>query len=156
MRDPQKNRVYRWESVVLDLNARDRTLINLETANSLVKYIFEQERLDHPPLVSLLSKKFTATAGRGNRNTIQLKEQTKTWTVLHELSHTMTFDNLAWFDNDPSRLVEPHGKEFVGVYMKLLDKYMNIPLALLMYTAKENKIEFDLSAKPFFEEKKYA
>jgi hypothetical protein len=42
----------------------------------------------------------------------------------------------------------PHGPEFVGIYMRLLEKYMGLNLLVLMATANNSKVDFNVMAVP--------
>ena len=38
-----------------------------------------------------------------------------------------------------------HGPNFVGVYINLVNKHLNVPLPLLHYTAREAGVRFEVS-----------
>lgn len=57
---------------------------------------------------------------------------TRTWIILHEMAHALTFG-------------DGHGPNFVGVYINLVEKYLNIPLAFLHYTANVSNVKFKVS-----------
>jgi len=43
-----------------------------------------------------------------------------------------------------------HGEDFMGIYIKLLVKYLKLDLCVLMYTCKVAREKYNLSAKPYF------
>ena len=142
MRDYQKSKVYRWEEKIV--GPRDTKTISLDVAKVVVNYVWEKAGLKYPPIVEQLPAQTTRIAGCANRAKIQLLPKIHTWIVLHEIAHSMNSSNL----ND--EFGDRHGPNFVGIYMKLLAEHNIAPLPLLMFTAKEASVDFDLSAKPLF------
>ncbi len=43
---------------------------------------------------------------------------------------------------------DEHGPDFVGLYIGLLERWLNIPTPLLMFTATKHHVAFNLAAKP--------
>ena len=60
--------------------------------------------------------------------------------LLHELAHYVVDDT---YDN-----VEPHGKQFVGVYMHLMDKYRVMPSCAFRALAKKCRVSVGGKFKP--------
>jgi hypothetical protein len=60
--------------------------------------------------------------------------------VAHALSSTVDGDS------------EAHGPDYVGLYMGLLDRRLRIPMPLLMFTATQHGLAFNLAAKPRFQQ----
>jgi hypothetical protein len=143
MRDYQKTRVYRWEDRIV--GPRDTKLITIEVAKIVVNYVWEQAGLKYPPKVELLPAQTTTKAGCATRAKIQLLSSIRTWIVLHEVAHSMNSSN-----TDDNSFGDRHGPNYVGLYMKLLAEHNIVPLPLLMFTAKEAGIDFNLEAKPLF------
>ena len=104
--DKQQNKVYQWEqSIVAPLD------------QTLVKFIWEQEKLKYPPQVILLPNITPSwIIGDATRTTVRFQSSVNTWIILHELAHSMT--------SQSSGLTNKHGALFVGVYCKLLKKYI--------------------------------
>jgi hypothetical protein len=139
-RDNQKSALYRWENHVVGPRA-PRT-IKFEDAQTFVNGIFICEGLLYPPKVELISKRATKVWATGSRQILQLRPVTPAWVILHELAHAIT--------TEVDKSEEGHGPDFVGIYIKLLDKYCGIPLPLSMYTLQNTKIEYNLGAKARF------
>jgi hypothetical protein len=142
MRDYQKTKVYRWEDKIV--GPRDTKLITIEVAKVIVVYVWDRAGLKYPPKVELLPAQTMRKAGCATRAKIQLQPDVRTWIVLHEAAHSMNSTN------DPSNPGDLHGPNYVGIYMKLLAEHNIVPLPLLMFTAKEAGIDFNLEARPLF------
>jgi hypothetical protein len=142
MRDYQKTKVYKWEDK--HIAPRDTVLIKLDIAKVIVKYVWVKAGLEYPPKVELIPAQTKRLAGCASRAKIKLQPQIKTWIVLHEIAHSMNSSNID--DSYGDR----HGPNYVGIYMKLLAEHNVAPLPLLMYTATEAGIDFNLEAQPLF------
>lgn len=138
-RDYQKSKVYAWEWDTF--RSKDTSKIPHANAQGLIDYIWTQEGLLYPPRVEVLDKRTTRWAGKANRRNIWLPEYTTNSVIIHELSHSMTCNV-----DDVS---DGHGKQYVGVYMKMLDKYMKVPMPMLMYTAQKHGVQYDITTKPW-------
>lgn len=139
MQDFQQNLLYRWENEFIDKRGQ---YLKFDEIKPVVDYVWEQEGLKYPPLVDVLHHNDKAEA-RGCRNSVWFHPRgTTTKTVLHELAHALTAD----FEYGTNM----HGPDFVGMYMKLLEKYMGYPLPFLMYTAHKIGLKFNILARcPF-------
>lgn len=127
LRDYQRQAVYNWENRV----------VALPVARAIVAYVWAREGLKNPPKVSELPRQCSVKAGDGRREEVRFPSETKTWIVLHELAHAMA----------PSDL---HGPVYVGIYIQLLSRYMNMSVSELAQSAEKAGVEFDLLAKPEF------
>jgi hypothetical protein len=138
--DRQKNKVYQWE----DKNVKpyDINPVKLQNVQEIVNFIWEREGLKYPPKVSRLSHKSHKTAGTGNRLELKFRDITHTWIIIHEISHSMTCNIHNQTNN--------HNSLFLGIYIKLLNKYLNLPLNQLTESAKSYNLKFQLEAKPVF------
>jgi hypothetical protein len=76
---------------------------------------------------------------------LRLRKKTPAWVILHELAHALN----GTIEGD----TDAHGPDFVGLYIKLLDKVLDIPLALTMYSLKEAGVKYNLAATPRFLDK---
>lgn len=141
--DYQQKRVYAWEREAIA--PHDLSNIPFDQAQSIVNYIWNNEGLAYAPKVRLLSGAERKGAwARGSRMGIYLREEgCPTWVLIHELAHalTMTADD---------EICLYHGKAFVGIYMKLVEKYLGISINVLMYLAKKYHVDFDINARPIF------
>ena len=136
-RDYQQSKVYAWEAGVI--NPRTSRQVAFKDAQAFVDGIFICEGLLYPPCVTLLHPNTKRWAGLGSRQEIQIKPVTTVGTLLHEIAHVLTMEI------DRSQV--GHGPDFVGVYMRLLDKYAGVPLALTMYSLQNTGIEYNLAAQ---------
>ncbi len=144
MRDLQRSRVYAWEDAVVA--PRDRSAIPFEQAQMLVTGVWLAEQLLYPPRVEPMPHQARRTWATGSRTMIRLPQDrpTPTYVILHEVAHALS----STVDGD----TDAHGPDFVGLYMGLLDRRLKIPTPLLMFTANQHGVTFNLAAKPRFME----
>ncbi len=138
--DFQRHKVYAWEAS--HVNGMDRARVPFSNIQAVVDHVWSDMGLLYPPRVRAMPKQKTTAAGDANRLSVRFHEHgATTITILHELAHSMTMDvEGAGF---------MHGPGFVGVYMKLLDKYIpaaNLPM--LMHTANISKVQFNILQGP--------
>jgi hypothetical protein len=143
MCDYQRSAVYSWEQEYIA--PKDKSSVDISIAPNIVKYIWEGEHLLYPPKVRLLATQ-SKKGGQANRSSIWLPPKSPTWVIIHEVAHSMNDSN----DITDSLENDSHGPNYVGIYIKLLSKYLNISLPLMMYTLKRADIDFNLSARPLF------
>ncbi len=127
-RDFQKQRVYDWEDQ--HIGPRDTTPVPFEQIQHIVAYCWPAS---HPPRIEPLPK-LSRKEGTGHRLRLRFPADrpTRTWIILHEMAHALTYG-------------DGHGPNFVAVYMQLVEKHLNIPLALLHYTARRSNVKFRVS-----------
>lgn len=143
--DYQKQDVYAWEREAIA--PHDLSHIPFEQVQSIINFIWEGEGLKYPPLVQRLSgaQRIGALA-RANRHAVWIREEgLPTWVLLHELAHSMTCDH-----SEDQEICGHHGKSFVGVYMKLVFKWLFITPNVAIYLANKHNVQYDLNAKPIF------
>lgn len=138
-RDFQRERVYAWENAVV--KPRDPSKNRFEDAQALVTAIWTAEGLLHPPRVLPMPAQARVTCATGTRTQLRVPDLVPTWVVLHEIAHAMT----STFEGRS----DGHGPDYVGNYMRLLDRFLKIPTPLLMYTASEHNVRFHIHAKPY-------
>ena len=141
MRDYQKSRVYKWEDK--HIGPLDRTKITFDVARVIVNHIWTTEGLQYPPSVVLVPAQTRNKMGCANRSKIQLVPELPTWVVIHEIAHSMNSTNT-------DEHGDGHGPNYVGIYIKLLAKYLNASLPVMMYTLTQSDIDFNLTARPLF------
>lgn len=140
-RDTQRSRVYKWEDRFLP--TYDRTDIPFEQTQTLVDGIWTDLGLKYPPTV--IKKKNThKTAAKANRTHIFVPDTIRGWVLLHELSHSLTLD-VEREDTEGA-----HGPRFVGIYAKLLIRYLRVSEEFLYMSLSAARINFDKNAKPVF------
>ena len=138
MRDYQASRVYRWERNHLPSGPD----VRIEHAQALVDHIWENEGLKYPPRVEPIAANTTKYAGKANRFNIWLQPVVSTKTIIHEVAHSMTSDiygNSAW-----------HSSLFVGMYCRLLEKYMQVDRFHMLATLGMEGVDIDITASPIF------
>ena len=137
MSDFQQQRVYDWESTL-----PTGGLIKIENAQSIINHVWAAERLEYPPQVELIHHNTTRWAGQANRLTIWLQPVVTLRTILHEMAHSMTME----LDG----MGHQHNSWFVGVYAKLVEKYLNVSMPVMLYTASKFNVQLDVMAYPIF------
>lgn len=136
--DYQQNKVYAWEQKEL----KDLGKVPISLAQDLVNHIWTSEGLVYPPSVIPIHQNTKKWAGWATRCEIALQPMVSTLTIIHEVAHSMC----ATVEDDSNG----HGPWWMGVYMKLLEKHMKIPLSILMYTANRDGLDFNITAYPIF------
>jgi hypothetical protein len=108
----------------------------------MVDAIWSDMGLRYPPKVALLPRHATATIASANRLSIRLAERTPSWCLLHELAHAMT--------SDADGRSDGHGPLFVGVYIRLIARYLRLDRQRLIGSLLDAGIEVDQDARPVF------
>jgi hypothetical protein len=140
VRDCQRGRVYAWENRIIA--PRDRSLVPFASAQGLVDAIWAEQGLRFPPKVEKLPRQARTTLADASRLRIRLPEHASSWCILHELAHAMTTTHDGESDG--------HGPVFIGVYVRMLARYMRIERAALIRSLAEARIAFDPEAMPVF------
>jgi hypothetical protein len=108
----------------------------------VVDAIWSDMGLRYPPAVAPLSPKATATIARADRLSILLSDRTPSWCVLHELAHAMT--------SDVDGRSDGHGPVFMGVYVRLIERYLRLDPQVLIDSLRHAGIEIARDAQPVF------
>jgi hypothetical protein len=137
-RDVQKSKVYAWENKVIA--PRSHVMIKFDVAQQFVDGVWLRNGWLFPPTVGKMAAHAKRVWANGNRTRINIRENTPAWVILHELAHTAT--GTIHGDSDG------HGADFMGVYLKLLETVLGIPLPLTMYTLNKTGIKYNIGAKP--------
>lgn len=140
-RDSQKQKVYNWEDQ--HVIGKNEAYIPFDRCQAMVDYIWAEMGWKYPPRVRPQHKNVTKAAASANRLHVSIPEDrgAKTTVLIHELAHSAT--------GDVDGHTERHGPEFVGVYMRMLDKLVpGLNLLVLMHTAKAMKVKFDITHVP--------
>jgi hypothetical protein len=139
-KDYQRSKVYRWEDEAIA--PRSTRNLSFTDFQGFVDGIFLAHGWFFPPKVRPI-RKTSKTLARGGRHELLLpREGCPDWVVLHELAHTCTIT----VDED----CDEHGADFMGIYLKLLDKVLDIPLPYTMFTLQGKHIKFNLAAVPYW------
>jgi hypothetical protein len=143
-RDSQKQKVYDWErNVIAPLGKRS---VPFDQAQAFVDGVWLAHGWLYPPQVSAMPKQATRTLATGWRSEIRLPAYTPDWVILHELAHALTSNENGHNDG--------HGADFVGVYIKLLERVLNIPTLMTMFTLKQANVKFNLAVLPWMQRRK--
>ena len=120
----------------------DPTILSFPDAQAVVDAIWSDMGLRYPPAVGRLAPQATATLARADRLSIWLVERTPSWFVLHELSHAMT--------SQADGRSDGHGPVFMGVYVRLLERYLRLDPRVLMDSLQDAGIAIARNAQPVF------
>jgi len=121
---------------------RDPTVVPFVAAQAMVDAIWADMELRYPPAVERLSPHATATLASANRLSIFLPERTPSWCLLHEIAHAMTSTQDGRSDG--------HGPAFMGVYVRLLVRYLRLDEADLLRSLAQAGIDVKRDARPAF------
>jgi hypothetical protein len=136
--DPHARRLYAWEDAVVA--PRDRSLVPFARLQALVDHVWAAEGLRWPPRVRPLPKQARRTVARASRTAIEAPAELPSWVLLHEVAHALT----AEVDGTHAG----HGPDFVGVYLRLLERHARMDRALLEATLAEAGIAWTPDARP--------
>ncbi len=139
-RDYQRSRVYAWEDRVLA--PRDRTRLNVAETQAMVNAIWADMGLRFPPKVEPLAPQATRLVAQASRLALQVSDRTPSWCLLHEIAHAMSMTHDGAGDG--------HGPVFMGLYLRLLERYMRLAVADLVASLAEAGIDVDPEAEPIF------
>jgi hypothetical protein len=139
-RDCQRGRVYAWENRMIA--PCDRSLVPCASAQGMVDAIWADLGLRFPPKVERLPRQARTTLADASRLRIRLPEPVPSWCILHELAHAMTSTHDGASDG--------HGPLFMGVYVRMLERYMRIERTVLIRSLAEARIALDPDAMPVF------
>ncbi len=120
----------------------DPTDLPFAAAQAMVDAIWSDMGLRYPPAVEPLPPRATATLARANRLSVLLPPRTPSWCLLHELAHAMT--------STADGRSDGHGPAFMGVYVRLLVRYLRLDPAGLIRSAADAGIAVDAHARPVF------
>jgi hypothetical protein len=139
-RDRQRGRLYAWEDAVVA--PRDTSLVSFAQAQGMIDAIWSDLGLYWPPRVERLPRQSRRLVADANRLRIRLPERIASWCVLHELAHALTSTH--------DGATEGHGPCFVGIYLRLLVRYMRLPPGELLESLQAAGIAVDADAQPVF------
>jgi len=108
----------------------------------MVDAIWTETGLKYPPAVEPLPSQSSATLASATRLAVYLPAQTPSWCLLHELAHAMT--------SDVDGISDGHGPIFMGVYLKLISRYLRLDHDRLLESAAMEGIAVTSDASPIF------
>jgi len=136
----QRSKVYAWEEQFVA--ARDPTSIVFANAQGMVDAIWAEMGLRFPPKVERLPRQAHSTVADATRLSVRLPESSPSWWLLHELAHAMTSTAEGQSDG--------HGSKFMGLYAKMLARYLRVPMNAILMSLNAAGIEADIQAEPIF------
>jgi hypothetical protein len=139
-RDYQRSRVYDWENQVVV--PCDPSFVSFPEAQAMVNAIWSEMGLLYPPKVEPLAFQATTTVAGANRLSIFLPERTPSWCLLHEIAHAMT--------STMDGASDGHGGLFMGVYVRLLSRYLRLDPAELVRSVRSENIQNEPNASAVF------
>ena len=137
MRDYQQSKLYSWQNTI-----PQGGVIKIENAQSIVDHIWAAEGLKYPPKVQPIHFNTTKWAGKADRMNIYLQSEVSMQTIIHEVAHSLTMD----IDDNCAQ----HGPWFVGVYTKLIEKYLGVSMPVMLYTLNKYDVDTNVLAHPIF------
>lgn len=136
-RDFQKQKLYSFEQRYI--SPFDTQSITKNEAQDWVNFIWYNEGRTHPPVITV-NRQLKRVAAKANRNVVILSgDTTKRWIMVHEVVHSLQQEMTN--NGDPYFPFAAHGAEFVYKYIMMLEKYMNIPMLMLLAKCKESKLK---------------
>lgn len=139
-RDAQRSRVYAWEDA--EVAPRDPGKVAFAAAQGMVDAIWAEQGLRYPPRAETLPPQARRCLGDATRLAIRLPPAFSSWVLLHEIAHAMSSTHDGGSDG--------HGALFMGLYAKLLTRYLRLPEAELLASLRAAGIAVDPGAKPLF------
>ena len=108
----------------------------------MVDAIWLDMDLRYPPAVERLSRRATATIASANRLSLSLPDRTPAWCLLHEIAHAMSTTD--------DGLSDRHGPVFMGLYVRMLVRYLRFDEVCLLASIREARISIARDARPVF------
>ena len=121
---------------------RDGTGIAFASAQAMVNAIWSDLDLLYPPAVERLPRHATATLASATRLSLFLPDRTPAWCLLHEVAHAMSSTDDGGSDG--------HGPIFMGLYVRLLVRYLRLDEESLVASLREARISIARDARPVF------
>ena len=138
--DRQRSRVYAWEDA--NVAPLDGQHIAFAAAQGIVDAIWQELGLHYPPRVEPLPTQARTRIADADRITIRLPALTPSWCLLHELAHCLTTTVDGQSDG--------HGPSFVGIYVQLLQRYLQLDGTAMKQSLAAANVEVDAATRPGF------
>ena len=132
IKDRQADKAYEWEdSFLLWAGAH----LNEKQARGLIEAACREYGIP-PPYVKVYKSNYGCSIYDPNMHVIKLRPRhLNAGVVLHETAHAIT-------DTILGQGLEPHGPEWLGVYMVLLEDFRIMPRAALHASAKKEGLKY--------------
>ncbi len=121
---------------------RDPTTLPFPRAQAMVDAIWSDLGLRFPPSVENLPRHATVTIASADRLSLFLPARTPSWCLLHEIAHALTTTMDGRSDG--------HGPIFMGIYVRLLVRYLRLDEAELLRSLQDAGIGIARDARPVF------
>jgi hypothetical protein len=108
----------------------------------MVDAIWSDMDLRYSPAVERLPGHASATIARANRLSLFLSDPIPAWCLLHEITHAMT--------TTADGLADGHGPNFMGIYLRLLVRYLRCDEKEMRRSLQEAAIIVARDARPVF------
>ncbi|PHK95272.1 hypothetical protein CR162_08870 [Pseudoroseomonas rhizosphaerae] len=138
--DAQRRRVYAWEDRFVAPYGGGE--IRFEAAQAMVDAIWADLGLRYPPKVERLPVQARRRMADADRIRLRMPDALPDWILLHELAHALSSTQEGASDG--------HGPRFLGLYARLLIRYLRIPEDILFRSLEEASLRFDPAARPAF------
>jgi hypothetical protein len=140
LRDYQRARVYAWEWSEVAPHAG--ALVPFAATQGMVDAIWAESGLRYPPKVEKLPRQSRRVLAHATRLALRLPESVPCWCLLHEMAHAMAATH--------EGLSDQHGARFMGLYLRLLVRYLRLPGPALLASSRAAGIDVDPDAVPLF------
>lgn len=138
-RDAQRSGVYAWEDRVVA--PADPSRLAFAQADGIVRAIWAELGLRYPPRVERLPRQSRCLAD-ATRLSLRLGDECPSWCLLHELAHSLSSTHEGHGDG--------HGPRFMGLYLRLLARYLRLPHVALLESASAAGLVVQADAVPIF------
>jgi len=139
-RDYQQARVYAWEAEAVE--PFGQAPLPYAAAQGMVDAIWAEIGLRWPPKVEPLPRQARRLLGSGSRLALRLPDPVPAYLLLHELAHALS----STADDE----TDGHGPRFVGLYLRLLTRYLRLPEEALLRSLAAHRIDVAREAAPAF------
>ena len=138
--DRQRASVYAWEDAVIA--KADSSVVPYAAAQGMVDAIWSELGLLYPPKVERLPRQARRLQADGSRLRLRLPQVIPSWLLLHEMAHALSSTEDGRSDG--------HGPVFMGLYVRLLARYLRMLAATLIQSAITAGIDVCPAARPSF------
>lgn len=134
-RDPQRMRVYRWGWKFTEWDSLER--LTVRQLRRLAVWMCKKVNVEEPPHIEILANSNGKRSwyDPSDRTIYLLPEHTILPQLLHEMAHFAC-------DNMYGQTVQGHGKEWLGIYLLLLEMARSMPPKAFVDSATREGLEF--------------
>lgn len=137
--DPQKHALYAWEDAWGDWNRQSLTLTEIRRLVRKASRLYGVK----PPAVTAHTGRMWTTYYPDTASVTFERSQRNTAVALHEAAHHILFALCRQeAEEDSDGHFEDHGREFLGIYLYLLNHFAVAPLVALTASARAAGLRF--------------